>query len=59
MDTHLAVLLAHGRRAREGEASDDDTYIWWGKLRKKNRQQEELANEQGPRRDRSRARDGR
>jgi hypothetical protein len=45
MDAHLAVLLAHARHARESEASDD-TYVWWGKLRSKNRQQDELVNEQ-------------
>ena len=45
-DAHLAALLHHAERAANGESTDDDTYVWWGRLHSKNRQQDELANEQ-------------
>ncbi len=34
MEEHLAVLIEHAERS-----SDDDTYVWWGKVRSPNRQQ--------------------
>jgi hypothetical protein len=33
MVAHIAVLLKHARAARDGKASPDDVYVWWGKLR--------------------------
>jgi hypothetical protein len=38
MDEHLRVLRDWGRRYTEGSASDDDVYVWWGKVRSSNRQ---------------------
>ncbi len=39
MDHHINVLLGHAREARAGRATDDDVYVWWGKLRSPYRQQ--------------------
>lgn len=39
MDAHLEVLLGWAERRARGEASDDDVYVWWAKLRSPNRQQ--------------------
>jgi hypothetical protein len=38
MDEHLRVLRDWGRRCAEGTASDDDVYVWWGKVKSSNRQ---------------------
>jgi hypothetical protein len=38
MDEHLRVLREWGRRCAEGSASDDDVYVWWGKVKSSNRQ---------------------
>src|SRR5579862_3030757 len=39
MDEHLTLLLDLSRRCEAGEVSDDDVYVWWGKVRSPNRQQ--------------------
>lgn len=39
VDQHFTLLLDWARRAAEGKASDDETYVWWGKVRSPNRQQ--------------------
>ena len=39
MDGHIDVLLRHARAYRAGNASEDDVYVWWGKLRSIYRQQ--------------------
>jgi len=36
---HLAVLLESARRFTNGE-TDEEPYIWWGKVRSRNRQDE-------------------
>ena len=38
MEEHLAVLLGWAQRVESGEASIDDRYVWWGKVRSQNRQ---------------------
>ena len=38
MDEHLRVLRDWGRRYTEGTATDDDVYVWWGKVKSSNRQ---------------------
>jgi hypothetical protein len=38
MDEHLRVLREWGRRYADGSASDDDVYVWWGKVKSSNRQ---------------------
>jgi hypothetical protein len=40
MQAHLQLLLDARRREREREATDDDVFVWWGKIRSPNRQQE-------------------
>lgn len=37
MDAHLAVLLEWARRRDSGDAEADDVYVWWGKIRSRNR----------------------
>ena len=37
LDAHLQVLLDQARRERRGEVDRDDIYVWWGKIRSKNR----------------------
>jgi hypothetical protein len=37
LDTHLAILLDWARKRRIGEAKPEDVYVWWGKIRSKNR----------------------
>lgn len=37
LDAHLSLLLDLGRRCDAGEVDDDDVYVWWGKIRSKNR----------------------
>lgn len=39
LEAHLQVLLACDERARSGEATADDVYVWWGKVRSSQRQQ--------------------
>ena len=39
MDQHLSVLLANATRFRKDECSEEDVYVWWGKIRSANRQQ--------------------
>lgn len=39
LDAHAQLLLEHVRRAESGEASWDDAYVWWGRVRSPNRQQ--------------------
>jgi hypothetical protein len=36
LDTHLGILLRSERRAT-GRASEEDVYVWWAKIRSKNR----------------------
>jgi hypothetical protein len=43
MERHLAVLL---ERARRPGASEDDAYVWWGKVRSPHRQQAEATHQQ-------------
>ena len=38
MEAHLRVLLKFAD-ASKGTVTDDDTYVWWGKVRSSNRQQ--------------------
>ncbi|HSW29064.1 MAG TPA: hypothetical protein VLH75_06140 [Longimicrobiales bacterium] len=37
LDVHLALLLEWSRRAAAGEAEPDEVYVWWGKIRSRNR----------------------
>jgi hypothetical protein len=37
MDAHLAVLLEWARRRESGDVEADDVYVWWGKIRSRNR----------------------
>lgn len=37
LDTHLQILLEQARAARRGEVDRDDVYVWWGKIRSRNR----------------------
>src|SRR5688572_25637625 len=37
MDSHLAVLLEQIRKHREEAQPPDDVYVWWGKVRSRNR----------------------
>jgi len=37
MDAHLRILLGWAEKVRAGEASKDDIYVWWAKLRSINR----------------------
>jgi hypothetical protein len=37
MEEHLAVLLAHAAAMRTGELADDAVYVWWGRVRSRNR----------------------
>jgi hypothetical protein len=39
MDRHLEVLLEWARRRDEGEAQEEDVYVWWGKLRSPRREE--------------------
>lgn len=39
MDDHLRVLLDWAERSRRGAATEDDVYVWWGKIRSPNRRQ--------------------
>ena len=39
MDQHLSVLVANATRFRKDESSEEDVYVWWGKIRSANRQQ--------------------
>src|SRR6476620_11159295 len=38
MDEHLRVLRLWGRHYTEGSVTDDDVYVWWGKVKSSNRQ---------------------
>jgi len=38
LDAHLAVLLDWAQRRDVGEAEADDVYVWWGRIRSKNRE---------------------
>ena len=38
MDQHLSVLLANATRFRKEECSEEEVYVWWGKIRSANRQ---------------------
>ena len=38
MDEHLALLLEWAQRYDAKKATDDDLYVWWGKVRSANRQ---------------------
>ncbi len=38
LDAHLSLLLEWSRRHGAGEAERDDVYVWWGKIRSKNRE---------------------
>ena len=37
LDTHLGILLHWDREHREGRAEREDVYVWWAKIRSKNR----------------------
>lgn len=37
MEEHLAVLLRHAALQRSGKCSDEDVYVWWGRVRSRNR----------------------
>ena len=37
MDAHLRILLGWAEKGRRGEVDDDEVYVWWAKLRSKNR----------------------
>lgn len=37
MEEHLAVLLRHAAAVREGRVSDEDVYVWWGRVHSRNR----------------------
>jgi len=37
LDAHLSILLHWDRERNEGRSSDDDVYVWWAKIRSKNR----------------------
>lgn len=39
VDQHFALLRDWARRYEERHASDEDLYVWWGKVRSPNRQQ--------------------
>src|SRR5689334_7164279 len=39
IQAHVEILVAAARQLREGKRSDDDVYVWWGKVRSSNRQQ--------------------
>lgn len=39
MDAHLRVLRAWSQKYDERKASDDELYVWWGKVKSPNRQQ--------------------
>lgn len=41
MEEHLRVLLGLAQRADRGELSPDGVYVWWGKVRSPNRQQQQ------------------
>ena len=43
MEEHLAVLLRHAAALREGRVDDEDVYVWWGRVRSRNRRTD-LAN---------------
>ena len=38
LDVHLSLLLEWSRRHGAGQAEADDVYVWWGKIRSKNRE---------------------
>ena len=38
LDVHLSLLLEWSRRRGAGQAEADDVYVWWGKIRSKNRE---------------------
>ena len=37
LDTHLGILLRWDAEHREGRAEREDVYVWWAKIRSKNR----------------------
>ena len=39
VDQHFSLLLDWARKYDDEQASDDDLYVWWGKVRSPNRQQ--------------------
>jgi hypothetical protein len=39
MDAHLRVLRAWSQRFDDGQATDEQLYVWWGKVKSPNRQQ--------------------
>ena len=38
LDAHLSVLLDWAHRRGVGEAEPDDIFVWWGRIRSKNRE---------------------
>jgi len=38
LDVHLSLLLEWSRRHAAGQAVADEVYVWWGKIRSKNRE---------------------
>lgn len=41
MDDHLGILLREADRRARGERVDDEVYVWWGKVRSRNRRESE------------------
>lgn len=37
LDTHLQILLEQAGAASRGDVDRDDVYVWWGKIRSRNR----------------------
>ena len=38
LDAHLSILLEWTRKHQSGAAHADDVYVWWGKIRSRNRE---------------------
>ncbi|MHB1191954.1 MAG: hypothetical protein ACYC6F_02820 [Longimicrobiales bacterium] len=38
LDVHLSLLLEWGRRHAAGQAEAEEVYVWWGKIRSKDRE---------------------
>lgn len=45
MDAHLRILLDAAAEARGGDSGPGESYVWWGKLRSANREEDSLAHE--------------
>ena len=38
LDAHLSVLLSWDGKRKENEAEEDEVYVWWAKIRSRNRE---------------------